>query len=199
MTKVIGLTGGIGSGKSTVTNYLTQQQIPVIDMDIIARQLVEPGSDGLSKIVEYFGKDIIKSDGTLHRQQLREKVFNTPSDKQKLESILHPLIHAETLFKIEHLKKQNVHYIVVAIPLLVESILKGTRPGYLEDIWVVDCPVETQINRASQRDESSMAQIQKIIEQQATREQRLHYADQVITNNGSVEQLHQQIDTILAL
>lgn len=198
MTKVIALTGGIGSGKSTVSHYLTQINIPVIDTDIIARQLVEPNSPGLKQIIELFGVTFLNADGSLNRTLLRTKIFNDSQAKTALESLLHPLIQAETGKQIQYYKKQLQPIIFVAIPLLVEGIIKkGTRPGYIDEIWVVDCSIDKQLQQASQRDNSDSSQIQKIINQQATRQERLAYADEVISNNGSIKELLEQTQELL--
>lgn len=197
MTKVIGLTGGIGAGKSTVTDFLAKQNIPVIDTDQIARETVQPNSPVLKEVVNYFGKQCLNSDGTLNRAKLREIIFNDAAAKQALESILHPLIQKKTLQQITQYKKSAPAYIIVAIPLLIETIKKTTRPGYIDEIWVVDCLEEQQIERASKRDKSNIDLIQKIIGQQATREDRLRYADQVINNNGALETLENQIQTLI--
>lgn len=194
MTTVIGLTGGIGSGKSTVTNLLAQQGIPIIDTDIIARQVVEPGSDGLQQVVSHFGEACLNQDKTLNRAYLRELIFNDKSAKKTLESILHPLIKEETLKQIVKYRSNNPRFIVVAIPLLIESIEKHfTRPGYLDEVWVVDCSVEQQIERAMQRDGNNRDLIIKIIAQQASREQRLEHADFVIDNSKTIDHLTNQL------
>lgn len=200
MTKVIALTGGIGSGKTTVSEILKKQHIPIIDTDVIARQVVEPGSLGLFKIKEWLGNDYLNADGTLNRQLLRNKIFNDTEAKQTLEKVLHPLIQKETLKQLEDYKQQTHPYIVIAIPLLIENIQKkATRPGYIDEIWVVDCTVEKQIERATKRDTSDRDLIKKIIAQQASREDRLNYADKVINNTGSLKALEKQIQTLLQL
>lgn len=194
MTTIIGLTGGIGSGKSTVTKLLTDHNIPIIDTDIIARQVVEPGSYGLQQVVDHFSEACLNQDNTLNRAYLREIIFNDSNAKQALESILHPLIQEETLKQISNYKINNPRFIVVAIPLLIESIQKDfTRPGYLDEIWVVDCTVEQQIERAMQRDGNSKELILKIIAQQASREQRLKHSDFVIENSKTVDHLNNQL------
>lgn len=197
MTIVVGLTGGIGSGKSAVTHYLQMKDIPTVDTDLIARQVVEPGSTGLNKIIDYFGKDFLTLDNRLNRALLREKVFNNIEDKNALEAILHPLIQSETIKIIANEKTASPSHIIVAIPLLIEGIIKNNKPDYIDEIWVVDCAEKQQIARATSRDNNSVEQIQKIINLQATREQRLAYADQVIDNNGSLEQLYSQIDELI--
>jgi len=197
MTKVIALTGGIGSGKTSITEILKKQNIPIIDTDIIARQVVEPGSPGLIKIVELFGSNYLNADESLNRQILRSKIFNDSKAKQNLEKVLHPLIQEKTLKQLENYKQQLPAHIVIAIPLLIESIKnKTTRPGYIDEIWVVDCPEEQQIERASKRDQSDRDIITKIIAQQASREERLSYADKVINNTGSLKALEKQILTL---
>ncbi|MDX1351664.1 MAG: dephospho-CoA kinase [Thiomicrorhabdus sp.] len=194
MTKVIGLTGGIGAGKSTVTDFLAKQNIPVIDTDQIAREIVQPNSPALKQVVNYFGKHCLNPDGTLNRAKLREIIFNDAEAKQALEAILHPLIQKKALQKITQYKKTAPAFIIVAIPLLIETIKKQTtRPGYIDEIWVVDCPVEQQIKRAVQRDGSERTLIEKIIAQQASREERLQHADYIIDNTQSIEQLQKSL------
>ena len=196
MSHVIGLTGGIGSGKSTVTNLLEKQGVKIIDTDIIARNLVQPSSAALTKISDKFGSDILNNDGSLNRAKLRQIIFNNEQKKRQLEEILHPLIQQNVRQQIAENQK-TFSIIVVAIPLLVEAIIKGKRPDYLDKIWVVDCSVEVQIARATVRDQNTEAQIKQIIKAQATRAQRLEQADNVIDNSGSISQLEAQIKQLL--
>ncbi|VAW46736.1 Dephospho-CoA kinase [hydrothermal vent metagenome] len=197
---IIGLTGGIGSGKSTVSQILSEYHIPTIDTDLISRQLVTPHSTGLNAIVQQFGKRILNPDATLNRRVLREIIFNDNTAKQQLEAILHPMIQTEVQKQISQLKQNSPPpLILVAIPLLAESIKKdGQRPDYIHQIWVVDSSVEQQIKQASQRDNSPPEQIQKIINQQASRKERLAIADVVIHNNGDISHLKKQLKNIVS-
>ena len=198
---IIGLTGGIGSGKSTVSQLLSEYNIPTIDTDTIARTLVQPNTQGLHEIVKQFGTHLLNTDGTLNRAQLRTLIFNDPQKKEALEAILHPLIQTEVQKQITKLKQHSSppSIILVAIPLLAESIQKnGHTPDYLDQIWVVDTSVEQQLKQACQRDQSSPEQIQKIIDQQASRQERLAIADVIITNTGNLNDLHQQLQHIIA-
>lgn len=199
MTKIVGLTGGIGSGKSSITALLTEFAIPIIDTDILARQLVEPGSAALQEITDLFGANFIKKDGQLNRALLRKHVFNDAEKKQQLENILHPKIQAATQEKIAFYQQQNPKLIVIAIPLLVEGIIKnGEKPHYIDIIWVVDCSEQQQLERASQRDKNDPALIQKIINQQVKRNTRLEYADQIIDNSGDAISLRQQVKKLVS-
>lgn len=203
MPKIIGLTGGIGSGKSTLSQLFADHNIPTIDTDLLARQVVIPGSIGLQRICKAFGPSILKEDGTLNRGKLRELIFNDPKAKLELETILHPLIQSATERQITELVRttQNskpIPFLLVAIPLLVEGIQKnGHKPEYIDEIWVIDTPQELQIERARHRDQSSATQIKNIIELQASREQRLAVADRVITNDGNLEKLKRQVQQIM--
>lgn len=203
--KFIGITGGIGSGKSTVCQLFSEHNIPTIDTDLLARQAVIPGSVGLQRVSTAFGESILKENGTLNREQLRKLIFTDPNAKTELEAILHPLIQVETERQIaEWLKnsENNLHssppFILVAIPLLVEGILKnGHKPKYLDEIWIVDTPEQLQIQRAMRRDNSTAEQIKAIIALQAQREERLSYADRVIVNDRGIEKLEQQVQQIM--
>jgi len=198
--KTIGLTGGIGSGKSLVCNLFAEHGIPVIDTDQIARDVVQPNSIGLHAIGQQLGSAYLTEKGELNRSALRQAIFADPAKKQLLESILHPLIRQSMLQRIADLKKTNpIHFpfILVAIPLLVEGIKDQTKPDYLDEIWVVDCSVEQQLARATSRDQQNRQQIEAIINQQATREQRLAWADRVISNQAGLPELKQQVQQLL--
>lgn len=195
----VGLTGGIGSGKSTVSQLLFElYQIPTIDTDAIAKEVVQPHSVGLNAIIQQFGKGILNQSGSLNRGQLRKIIFNDPAQKKQLEAILHPLIEYGVKAKLSLLKHStNAPAIIVAIPLLAEKIQKdGKSPDYLDQIWVVDATPKQQCQHASQRDQATPEQIQKIIDQQASRAERLAIADTVIDNTGDLAHLQLQLQCL---
>ncbi|MBN2866535.1 MAG: dephospho-CoA kinase [Thiotrichales bacterium] len=198
--KTVGLTGGIGSGKSLVCKLFAEHGIPIIDTDQIAREVVQPNSLGLQAIAKQLGCEFITDSGELNRSALRQAIFTDPIKKQTLESILHPLIRQSMLQQITVLKQSpnpSFAFIVVAIPLLVEGIKDNQKPDYLDEIWVVDCSQDQQLERAASRDQQKREQIEAIIRQQATREERLHWADRVISNQAGLPELEQQIKQIL--
>lgn len=197
---IIGLTGGIGSGKSTVSQLLEKHDIPTIDTDHIAREVVTLNSVGLNAIVQQFGNRILNHDTTLNRKALRELIFNNSTAKKQLEAILHPIIQTEVQKQIARLKQNSPPptAILIAIPLLTENIQKnGQIPDYLDQIWVVDTSVEQQLKQACLRDQNSPEQIQKIIHQQASRKERLAMADVIINNTGDLNHLQQQLQRIV--
>lgn len=186
---VVGLTGGIGSGKTTVSDYFSKLGVPIIDTDLIARQLVLPGQSALNDITALFGVDILNKDGTLNRTRLGEITFNDPESRKQLEAILHPRIRDQVS---EQLNKLQSAYAIVVIPLLIET---GNR-SYIDRILVVDCDQQTQINRVKQRDNRSELQIENIIQAQARRKQRLAAADDVIENNADQNTLLQKVEDL---
>jgi dephospho-CoA kinase len=171
----VGLTGGIGCGKTTVSNLFTELNIPVIDADNIAHQLVEPGQPALLEIGNVFGNEILNLDGSLNRHHLRDVVFSDSQQKQKLETILHPLVFAAMQEKIDQLDSP---YCIVSLPLLFET----RKTDFVDRILVIDCPVENQIERVKRRDGLDDARIRPIIDSQVSREYRLQHADDVIDN-----------------
>jgi|SRR5690625_190402 len=185
----IGLTGGIGSGKSKVADWLAEWGATVVDTDALAHQLTAPGGAALPQIVQEFGPQILDSQGALDRAQMRARVFAEPKARQRLEGILHPLIRAQTLAQVE---AAQGCYAVAVIPLLVES---GHWVEYFDQICVVDCDEPTQIKRVQARSGLAVEQIKQIMNAQATRAQRLQAADVVITNDGqtNIDQLKQQV------
>jgi dephospho-CoA kinase len=183
---VVGLTGGIGSGKTTVANLFAELGVPIIDTDLIARQLVEPGKPALADIVRQFGDEILQADGELDRSRLADISFRDKALRLRLEAILHPAIRQEML---RQLKNLQAAYAIVVIPLLVET---GQSQG-LDRVLLVDCPEAEQITRVSKRDGRPLQQIQAILQSQATRQQRQAIADDVILNGGSLDDLRQQV------
>jgi dephospho-CoA kinase len=182
----IGLTGGIGCGKTTVAKLFEQLKIPVIDADEIAHQLVAIGQPALMRIQEEFGSDVFKPDGSLNREQLRELIFSDPEKKQRLESILHPLVYQSMQAMLEQLISP---YCIICIPLLFETNM--TR--FVDRILVVDCPVETQIERVRKRDNMTMERIQSIIGSQVSRTFRKAQANDLIDNSETDDRLAEEV------
>jgi len=186
---VVALTGGIGSGKTTVSQLFEALGAPIVDTDIIARQLVAPGEPTLSEIANQFGETILNPDGTLDRAQLRQTIFQNPDKKRLLESILHPLIRKEMMRQITALTSP---YCIVVIPLLVES----GQMEFADRILVVDATEAAQLARVSQRDNQTENEIAAIVASQASRDARLAVANDVIHNNSTLDELKQQVVTL---
>lgn len=186
----VGLTGGIGSGKSSVAKGLQAKGITIVDADQIAREVVEPGEVALSEISDTFGPSVLQADGTLDRNQLKQRIFSDPSAKKQLENILHPRIRQRILERVNNVN--NTPYVVADIPLLVES----NYPEHFDRVIVVDCTEAQQIERVKARDNMSDEQIQRIMSSQATREQRLAVATDVIDNTGDLNSLEMQIEKL---
>ncbi|MEF3088325.1 dephospho-CoA kinase [Raoultella scottia] len=177
MRYTVALTGGIGSGKSTVADVFSHLGVNVIDADVIARQVVEPGTPALLAIAARFGQQMINDDGTLNRRSLREHIFAHAEDKTWLNALLHPLIQQETR---RQMQAASSSYVLWVVPLLVENNLAANA----DRVLVVDVPKETQIQRTILRDRVSREHAERILAAQATREQRLAAADDVIENMG---------------
>ena len=186
---VVGITGGIGSGKTTAADRFGKLGVTVIDADIVARQVVEPGKPALQEIKVTFGKEVIGTDGHLNRSALRQVVFSDYEMKKKLENILHPKIFEEITRQLDQLVSI---YAIVVIPLLAE----GIRNYPLDRVLVIDAPVEQQLSRVSVRDQQSISQIKRILNSQATREKRNSMADDIIENSGSLEDLYEKINEL---
>ena len=186
MTMVIGLTGGIGSGKTTVANVFAEYGIDLIDADIIARDVVAIGSVGLARITEKFGNRILLDDGNLDRSQLRTAIFSDPQLKNWLNQLLHPLIREKMLADID---RATSPYCLLIVPLMIENNLQTLTDRLL----VVDVDQQTQIMRTQQRDNVSLEQINIILAAQASRQQRLDAADDIICNNGDNQALLTQV------
>ncbi|MFI3156675.1 MAG: dephospho-CoA kinase [Methylococcaceae bacterium] len=174
----IGLTGGIGCGKSTVAKIFADLNIPVLDADEIAHRLVEKGQPALVQIQQEFGADILNPDGSLNRKKLRELVFSEPRQKQKLESIVHPLVYQAIQSALEQL---SAPYCIISVPLLFETGMTDL----VDRILVIDCPVEIQIERVRIRDRLSTETIQSIIDHQVSRACRTAKADDLIDNSDA--------------
>jgi len=188
----IGLTGGIGCGKSTVAKIFSQLGVPVIDADEVAHRLVAAGRPALLDIQQAFGSGILKQDGSLNRAALREIVFSNPDEKQKLEAILHPLIYQAIGAGIEHLTQQTgAAYCVICLPLLFET--GKAAAGVVDRILVIDCPVEEQITRVRKRDHLTVERIQSIVDSQVSRAFRLSRADDVIDNSKTDDGLAERV------
>ena len=186
MAYTVALTGGIGSGKSTVANAFANLGINVIDADVIARQVVEPGTPALQAIVERFGPEILMVDGSLNRRLLRERIFAHEADKTWLNAKLHPLIQQETQQQIQ---RATSPYILWVVPLLVENKLWHRA----DRVLVVDVSPQTQLQRTIQRDKVSETQAKQILAAQATREARLAVADDIIDNNGTPDAIAAEV------
>jgi len=182
----VGLTGGIGCGKTTVSNLFKQLSVPVIDADEIAHALVISGGKALTQISQQFGEAYILPDGNLDRSKLRETIFNDTEKKSQLENIMHPLIYEEIERQLSEL---SAPYSILAIPLLLETKMQS----FVDHILVIDCPMEVQINRVKLRDQLSAAQITAIIHSQVSRSERLAQADSIIDNTQDLLKLSQQV------
>ncbi|GAB1268812.1 dephospho-CoA kinase [Aurantivibrio infirmus] len=183
---IVGLTGGIGSGKTAVSDTFKSLGVDIIDADVASRIVVEKGQPALRQIAEHFGKDILQEDGTLDRALLREKVFAEPKEREWLERLLHPLIY-QTLNRL--LSEASSEYAILVSPLLVET----GQNKLTQRILVVDVPEQLQIERAVARDNNNEQQVRAIIAAQASRNRRLAYADDVITNDQDISFLHAEV------
>ena len=196
MTSVllIGLTGGIGSGKSTVAGMLAERGAAVIDADAISRATTAPGGAALPAIAQAFGPALIGDDGALDRAAMRERVFRDASARQRLEAILHPLVQTTLAAQIAQAEHAGAKVVVLDIPLLVESAYWRAQ---VDAILVVDCSEATQITRVMQRSQLDESAVRSIIASQATREARRAVADWIIENDGiTLEQLRAQVLSI---
>lgn len=186
---VIGLTGGIGSGKSTVAELFKKRHVPVIDTDIIARELVKPDQPALNEITAEFGNTIIQSNGELNRSALAEITFHDKQARKKLEAILHPRIRENMQSQIKNITSP---YVIVVIPLLIET----GQSDQVDHILLVDCPEDMQIERVKHRDNRDEQQIKDILHAQSSRQARLSTADDVIENRGDISELDAKIELL---
>jgi dephospho-CoA kinase len=186
---VVGITGGIGSGKSAVTDYLEIKGITVVDADKVARVVVEPGTSGLAAIAEHFGRFILLPNGMLDRAALRKIVFDKPDERKLLEGITHPLIREEIA---RQLSEAGSPYVVLASPLLLES----GQSSFADYVVVVDVPESVQLSRTMTRDGNSEQLVKSIMAVQLDRETRLARSDTSISNEGTLEELHTRVDAL---
>lgn len=186
---VVGITGGIGSGKSAVTDHLETLGITVVDADKVARVVVEPGTSGLAAIAQHFGKDILFANGGLDRAALRKIVFDNPDERRVLEGITHPRIRDEIT---RQLSEASSPYVVLSSPLLLESG-QNTLANY---VVVVDVPEDVQLKRTMARDDNSEALVKQIMAAQLDRQTRLSRADASIMNDTSLEELYERVEAL---
>ena len=189
MPLIIGITGGIGSGKSAVTQRFEQHGITVVDADLAARVIVEPGKPALQAIAEHFGDDILLENGALDRAALRSRVFLDEDERSWLEQLTHPLIGHEIL---DQLEASRSPYTILSSPLLLETSQKGLA----NCVVVVDVPEEVQLKRAMQRDDNDEAQIRRIMAVQMARADKVERADIVIDNSGSLDDLNSRVEEL---
>jgi dephospho-CoA kinase len=184
----VGLTGGIGSGKSTVSDLFSNLGVPIIDTDLISHRLLEPDQSGYEKVVTHFGDKLLGKDQQIDRRQLRRVVFNDEAEKLWLEATLHPIIYRQTQQQMEQLKATD--YVIVVIPLLFETDFRAL----LDRILVIDCCPETQIRRLTARDHIDLNLARLMLAQQWTNQARLEQADDVIHNGSDLDMdLDQQV------
>ncbi|MBD2306979.1 dephospho-CoA kinase [Chroococcidiopsis sp. FACHB-1243] len=190
--RIIGLTGGISTGKSTVSQYLAHEyHLPVLDADIYAREAVQLGSPILNAIAQRYGKNILQADGTLDRQQLARIIFNSSTEKQWLERQIHPYVRDR--FEQE-INKLSVPIVILVIPLLFEAEMTDL----VTEIWVVSCSSQQQIERLIQRDNLTVEQAQARINSQMPLSEKCKRADVVLDNSSSQEELKQQLDSAIS-
>lgn len=186
---VVGVTGGIGSGKTAATDRFQALGITVVDADLASRVVVEPGRPALKAIEEHFGKEVIADDGTLNRRALRDIVFANPEERKWLERLTHPLIAQEIVSQIQ---ASQSPYTILASPLLLES----GQSRMAQRVLVIDVPEDVQIARTATRDNTDANSVKAIIAAQMKRADRLAKADDVIVNDRSLEDLHQAVEAL---
>lgn len=192
MSFVVGLTGGIGSGKSAAAAEFARLGATVVDADAIAHQLSEPGGAAIAPIRRLFGEDFVLASGAMDRKKMRERVFSDAAAKRELEALLHPMIREESERRIE---AASGPYVVSVVPLLVES---GDYRDRVDRVLVIDAPHETQVRRVTARSLLSEDEVRAIIRAQASRAERLAAADDVIDNGGTLDALRKQVGTLHA-
>jgi len=190
MSLVVGLTGGIGSGKSAAADAFAKLGATVVDTDAIAHELTGPAGAAVAEVARLFGKAFVDATGAMNRKRMRDLVFSDAEEKQRLEGLLHPLIRAESERRIAAAKGP---YVIYVVPLLIESANHRERVGR---VLVVDCPEALQVARVRQRSALPEGEIRRIIASQIQRERRVAAADDVIDNSGSIAALQQQVEKL---
>jgi dephospho-CoA kinase len=186
---IIGITGGIGSGKSAATGFFSAQGIDVIDADVVSREVVMPGSKALAEIAAHFGRQILLPDGNLNRKAMRARIFSDPNAKHWLESLLHPIIRKE----IERqLQRSSSPYVILSSPLLLET----DQHRMTDRVLVIDTSEQQQIHRTSARDDTSASAVQAIMASQLSRAQRLQRADDIIINDKDLAHLENEVNKL---
>ena len=193
MPLVVGLTGSIATGKSTISKMFSEADVPVIDADAIAREVVEPGEVAYEKIVQHFGEEVVSEGGTLNRKRLGSIVFNDESERKALNEIIHPEIRKEMLSRRDQYIREEQPLIIMDIPLLFESGLFD----YVDQVLVVYIPEKLQVERLMKRDKSSKEDAQARIDAQISIEEKKDKADAVIDNSGTIEESRRQLMEIL--
>ena len=183
----VGLTGGIASGKTTISNLFSTKGVPVIDTDIISRSLLQPGESAFEQVREHFGEEILDSNGNIDRVRLREIVFTQTLEKRWLEAMLHPLIYQRSHDAI--VENAGEDYVLVVVPLLFETNFQSL----VDRVLAVDCPAEIQIERLVRRDKIDESLAQKMLDQQLSNDERLARAHDSIKNDRGKDQLNQQV------
>lgn len=186
---IVGLTGGIGSGKTTVANLFAAEGITLVDADIVARDVVAQGSKGLEAIVTHFGAEILTPEGELDRAKLRQRIFSNPEEREWLNQLLHPMIRQEMLAQVE---KATSAYVIMVVPLLFENGLDRLVNRTL----VVDISPELQVNRTVKRDNVDASQVNNIISSQCSRSEKLARADDIIDNQGEISTLKREVQAL---
>ncbi len=185
----IGLTGGVGSGKSTACRMFDELGAAIIDADLIARDLLQPGAPAVARLAALFGDGVLDAAGHLKRAELRQMIFSDPNKRRNLDSVMHPLIYAKIA---EEIPQAQGIYCIIAAPLLLE-----TAPAGLADrVLVIDCPLKQQLARVLQRDGVDWRQARRIIQSQMPRRRRLAMADDVIDNSNSIAHLAEQVQNL---
>lgn len=189
---IIGLTGGIGAGKTTVSDWFSEQGVSIVDADVVAREVVAPGSDCLHQLAEHFGSAVLHDDGSLNRSELRALMFSDENHTAAVNAIMHPMIRTELMRQLQHASASADLYCILVAPLLLENKLDAL----VDRVLVVSLSPEQQVQRVAKRDQRPSAEIENIIAAQLRPEQRLAMADDIIDNNGSLGDIYRQCGVI---